>query len=274
MNAPRTQRPVWTPRAALGLAPAACLALAAPAALADDWDVTIGAGVGYGSAYEGSDEREVSPIPILDVTYNNRFFLSTQRGLGAYAVNHDDDRDGGSGGLVEEYFLGVSARPDFGRAEDDDDRLRGMGDVDLTAEIGAFGGFGVGPVEFEGEIYHDVADGHGGLRGEISASVGGGLPSGFALEAGPFASFGDSTYLESYFGVTDAQSARSGLARYDAGSGLYAVGVEAMARYQFDDHWAVGSIAEYARIVGDAADSPIVEEENSFEFGGFLTYSF
>ena len=252
-------------------------------AWADDWKVTIGGGALYGPEYPGADSYDFQPVPFVDIAWRDRIFLNSQRGLGVYAVKreYDDDaaEDGSaspswSGGWLGGLSVGVSVKPSDSRDEDDDSRLDGLGDIDLSAEVGLFASVELGPVEFEAEIYHDPGSGHEGTRGTIGAAYGTRFGERLMIEAGPFLQFGDGQYLESFFGVTAAQAGRSALPRYDAGSGLYGAGFEVMAHYQVSESWGVLGFIEYSRLVGDAADSPIVQNEDAIEVGAFVTYSF
>jgi len=278
-GAARAQAPTQSPTQTPGQGPAQPASGNEPPG---DWQVTVGAGALYGPAYSGSDESEVQPLPFLDVTWRDRVFLNVRNGFGVFVLNEGGGPPGpggqggspGGGALIEEYALGLSVRPSEGRNEDDDDHLAGMGDIDLSAEIGAFGSLELGPVELGAEIYRDVAGGHEGLHGSIGATLGASPYRRLRVEAGPFMKFGDGQYLESFYGVSAEQSARSGLAAYDAGSGIYAAGVEAMAHLAISDSWGLLAIAEYQRLVGDVADSPVVEEKGGVEVGAFLTYRF
>ena len=67
--------------------------------------------------------------------------------------------------------------------------------------------------------------------------------------------------MESYFGVTAAQSARSGLKQYEAGAGLKRFDIEASVTYMASEHWMIQGQAGVGFLTGDAKDSPIVQEE-------------
>ena len=66
--------------------------------------------------------------------------------------------------------------------------------------------------------------------------------------------------METYFGVTPAESALSGtLAAYSPGGGFKSVGAELNVRYEFAPQWAIRGEFIYEKLIGDAADSPIVQ---------------
>ncbi|WP_162906612.1 MipA/OmpV family protein [Algihabitans albus] len=246
-----------------------CLVLSSPAK-AGDWDVTVGAGATYGPEYPGADEYSISPLPYVDVTWRDRLFLRSEQGLGGYVINWAEREDS----LIEGLSVGLSVRPSESRDEDDDNRLDGLGDIDLSAEVGLFATLEVGFLEFGAELYQDVGNGHEGLRGEVSTGVGHQLTERLSVGAETFLQFGDGQYLESFFGVTGRQAARSRFGRYDAGAGLYGAGVSLSSRYQLTESWSLLGFVEYSRLVGDAADSPIVENEGAVEVGGFIAYRF
>ncbi|MEM6667002.1 MAG: MipA/OmpV family protein, partial [Pseudomonadota bacterium] len=89
--------------------------------------------------------------------------------------------------------------------------------------------------------------------------------------------FADDEYMDTYFGVSNAEAARSRFTAFDAGAGIKSAGVIADTRYQWNDNWAVTAEASWHRLVGDAADSPVVDlagEENQFTAGIGVAYRF
>ena len=99
----------------------------------------------------------------------------------------------------------------------------------------------------------------------------------FQWTVGPRASFANRDYMETYFGVTPAESALSGtLAAFSPGGGFKSVGAEFNARYEFAPQWAIRGEFIYEKLIGDAADSPIVQVGNSNQYTAKLglTYTF
>ena len=83
--------------------------------------------------------------------------------------------------------------------------------------------------------------------------------------------------MAAYFGVDATNAARSGLREFDADGGLKDAGVLLLARYSFDRTWGLMVLGKFTRLVGDAADSPLVEDEGSENQGmaaALLTYRF
>jgi outer membrane protein len=84
-------------------------------------------------------------------------------------------------------------------------------------------------------------------------------------------------YMETYFGVDAADSARSGLSTFDADSGVKDWSLALGATYDVNDSWSLGIFGLYKLLLDDASDSPVVDdagEENQFIGGIFTTYTF
>ena len=83
--------------------------------------------------------------------------------------------------------------------------------------------------------------------------------------------------METFYGITTGQALRSGLRQHDADAGFRDVFVNLASGYKFSEHWTLIVQAQYRRLVGDAADSPIVDDEgspNSLVGGLGLSYTF
>lgn len=233
-----------------------------------DWDVTIGVGAEYEPVSPGIDESEVGVLPYVDIEYKDRFFIKSERGIGAYVLRSQDD---------PEYGVGFAIGYDEGREESDARKqLDGLGDIDGSAEAIIFAEGELSPVELELELAQGLgSDGHDGFRAEFSAGVDGMVTDRLYLGAGPFITYGDEQYIESYYGVTSQQADRSATySQYDTDGGFESFGIEANARFMLTQNWSVLGFAEYTRLLGDAKDSPIVDDEGFFSAGTAIAYTF
>jgi outer membrane scaffolding protein for murein synthesis (MipA/OmpV family) len=259
------------PPAASLPAPAVPAAAAAePAAKpAADWVVDLGVGGIAVPRFEGSNRFLVLPVPYVGVTWRDTVFASVKDGLGANLYSS------------EVLKFGPVARLNLGRQRSNDKRyLTGLADVDPTAEIGGF--LRYSPLSFltgAVEVRQGVG-GHQGLVGELSLDVAAPplLEDRLFLSAGPRASFSDRRYNEAFFGVTAAESARSGFAAYAPDGGFKSVGAGAGVIYRVTDTFTFTLFGDYNRLVGPAAKSPIVKgkggSENQFTIGSAITYRF
>jgi outer membrane protein len=218
----------------------------------------LGGGVLVQPAYEGADDYSVSPWPLVDLK-----FLSVP---GLFTL----------GGRPEEgLILSPSFRVVGERQSDDYDELEGLDDIDTAFELG-------GTVGYRYEMVRGFASarrgfgGHEGFVGEVGADLVLAPTDRIALSIGPRLNFAGSDYMDTYFGVSEDEAADSDFSEYDADGGLKGVEIEAEARYALTQNWSVVGSAGWERLVGDAADSPIVErgDENQFTAGLGLTYRF
>jgi outer membrane protein len=83
------------------------------------------------------------------------------------------------------------------------------------------------------------------------------------LGCGAAFTYGSSNYMNAYFGVTPRDSLASGLPVYEPGSGARDARGWAVAMLHLSLHWHIGAGFIYSRLLGGAADSPIVSEEGS-----------
>ena len=81
--------------------------------------------------------------------------------------------------------------------------------------------------------------------------------------------------MESYFAISPADSARSGLPIYHASSGIKDIGMNLALSHSVTENWTVGGLVAYKRLLNDAEDSPVtkVGNENQYVAGLFFTYS-
>ena len=162
----------------------------------------------------------------------------------------------------------------FGRDEEDGRRLWGLGDVDGGLVVGGYMAYEVGILKPFISYHHQVTgDDAGGLLrfgSEAKFALGGGAELVGTLGA----TYADSNYMDAYFSVTSEQAAASvaGLTAFDADAGIKDVYFGVAATVPLSELWTLRLNAKYARLVGDAAESPIVENENQFSGGLGLTY--
>ena len=162
----------------------------------------------------------------------------------------------------------------FGRDEDDAGHLFGMGDVDGGFVLGGFATYRAGPFAASVSYHHQATgDDTGGLvrfglehaqrlspRMKITTTLG----TNYALD----------DYMQAFFGVTNAQFIASGLSPHEASAGFKDVYAGITANIDLDDRWSLIVMGRYARLIGDAADSPVIETENQFYGGLGLSYKF
>lgn len=235
----------------------------------DDWHVMLGAGAIYSPDFEGSDEFELQPFPFISVQYRDIAYIrGPEIGVNLIRLKASDDFS---------IKAGPFARYRRDRPEKRSADLRGLGDIDLAVELGGAVAFEYKQAWVRVSLAKDVAGGHEGLVGEGEAGVRFNLSDTLTASASASASWADKDYMGTYFSVTAAQAARSGLPVYQAGSGLKDVGAGLSLSYMLGRNWMVTAIGGYSRLLGDAADAPLVVQRGSpdqWTGGLFLAYRF
>lgn len=212
----------------------------------------LGLGVNVGPTYPGSGEADASPWLIWR---NTRF----GNGSGDHA--------------------GFSISPSFGtvgpREAADDAALTGLDDIDRAYELGVKAGYGAGPVDAYLSLRKGFG-GHDGLTGEVGVKYRTDLSDRATLWSGIEVGYGDGDYNATYFGVTPAEAGSSGYAAYAPGGGFNSAAIKFEARYALSDSTALLGEIEYGKLIGDAADSPIVQDryQPSLRLGIVRNFSF
>ena len=233
--------------------------------------LTLGGGVDVAPRYSGSDKSRVSAAQVVDYAMANGFFVSTTRGIGY----------GNSFGNLD-YNAALSYRA--GRKDRDvssdsiasgSDDLRGMGDIKGSAIVVPGLGYRVTDwltVQLQAEVPVSERDNgeavHFGIASPLYTS-----PKN-ALTLALTGSWGSSKYVQTYYGVNAAQSAASGFARHDAGSGIYAYSLNLDWTHKLTSRWSLLAAAGVTQLTGEAGDSPIVQRKTSPVGSLKVTYSF
>ncbi len=88
-----------------------------------------------------------------------------------------------------------------------------------------------------------------------------------------FAAAGD-RYLQTWYGVTPEQSARSGYAVYSPHSGLRDLRANATWRVEFEPQWAGFATLGATHLLGPAADSPLTRRRDGVSLAAGIARRF
>lgn len=243
--------------------------------------VTIGAGIGVTTDYDGAKDYKIIPGGTLRGTVGGHDFQLNGLQLFVDAIPNDARRK-------VDFELGPVAGVSFNRNGDvSDPRVAALGELDTAVELGVRGSVGVrGVLDRTDKLalvvtsVWDVANAHGshvikpGV--EYSALVG----RRTFLRAALTSEFVGKRWAQYNFGIDAAGAAASGLAAYDPDGGLASLGGSVLATYSLSGGrkgWSLFGIASYKRLQGDIADSPIVRDTgspNQFFGSAGLGYTF
>jgi len=273
----------WRPRArgsSYGIVILAGFLLApeAKATPEEERSITIGGAGIVKPKYEGSDEHEVIPIPIIipkfvdapneDPSTFKQFRKRVNfRGL-------DDIRLRVLGG--ERLQIGAVTGYITKRDQDDGPLLRGLGDIDGGLVLGAYSGFTLGAFEFDAAILEKVTGDDSGYELRFGVETTQQLTDRTRIVARVGTTFASQDYMQTYFGVTaaQAQASKVGLPAYYTDAGIKDVYLELGSTVDLSERWLLKAGGRYGRLLGEAADSPLVETENQFSGVLGLGYRF
>jgi len=231
------------------------------------WIATVKGNVKVGPSYPGADDFSVFAFPSL----------SFRRAGTPQRFSAPDD--GVSFSFLDDsaFRIGLVGRFQGGRYLQDDRRLFGLRKVDWAVEPGFFVEYW--PVEFL-RARAELRRGFGGHEGFV-ADLGIDWVHRFGaatFSVGPRLALGDGEFTRTYFGVTPFEAALNGeVTPYDPSGGITSVGATAAISYDWSPAWSTTAFVSYKRLVGDAADSPIVKRfgsENQVGLGLTVSYSF
>jgi outer membrane protein len=219
--------------------------------------IVLGVGVAATPAYQGSDETRVIPIPAIDIR-EGWFFANLRNGVGVVPISTEHFEIGASAVFVQGY-----------RGKDVPDGIDKLSDgvgARLFTNIRA-GGFvaTLGAVKI-------VSGGTKGMVADASISYPINISSRFMLTPTVGTTWADRKYNDRYFGVTPTESLASGLPEFGMGGGFKDVSGMLTASYRLTDRITLSATGGVTSMIGDAADSPLVEKKTQPSGIFTLTY--
>lgn len=229
-----------------------------------NWSLTIGGGIANSSEFEGGGDRETSFVPFFSASYSYKNLTLNLDGL---SYNFIDNK---------KILLSTGIGFDGGRDDDDlpPDR-RGLGDVNGGVEAKLFVRYQpFSEISLSLDATQSFADSNGLTltaaartefplyREQVFGSI------------GVSANWANNDHMEAFFGVNALQSVNSGLRQFGADSGVRDLIIEGDIVYLINKNWILNFGGGFEFFLGDARDSPVIEEDiQPFVFGG-LGYVF
>ncbi|PCH64048.1 MAG: hypothetical protein COC09_03780 [Gammaproteobacteria bacterium] len=229
----------------------------------------IGLGIGPFPEYEGSDDYAATALPLINIRKPGAYFIrgasiNTNNGLASAGLSLLHFSFSEESRRRMQIVMGPLIRAYGGRDESDSDVLSGLGDIDRSAGIGGFIEFTAGDWLANLSVSpQDVGNDNDGTLATFDIAYTASIKDGLELSTGLSTSWANDDYMQSYFGVTDAQAVKSGLSRFDSKSGFKDVGLQVKATYAVSPRWSLEGQVGYWHLLNDAADSPIVKDEGS-----------
>jgi outer membrane scaffolding protein for murein synthesis (MipA/OmpV family) len=228
------------------------------------WEGAIGANLSYRPEYQGGDKRITKISPALFLRYG-RFTITNASG---FVTRRADDVVRGLGVDMlrsERLRVNLALRFDAGRSEGTSDALNGLGDIRPTVRARLTANWRGDDGLRLGAAWSVDAFGRGGGNfGDVSIGWEQRFSASTTASVGAALSAAGDRYMQTYYGVNAAQSARSGYAVYEPGAGLRDVSLSANSRTEINADWVLLSGAGISRLLGPAADSPLTRQRNGW----------
>jgi MipA family protein len=238
---------------------------------AGNWNVTLGLVTVDSEAFPGSSSRKLHIYPLGEIVYKDTFFFkgdpipgATIRGLGAYLFKN------------EHWAITASLAPDFTeRREQDDARLRGLGNVAVTMRAALAASYSRDWWRITGAVTQDLSKNKKeGVKGGFDFVATWHATERLTLDAGPGVTIANGENTRTFFGVTPLQSARSGYTVYDPSGGVQNIRFSVGMNYRISRSWFAGAFASESKLQGDAANSPFIEKKQEFSIGTYIGHHF
>jgi MipA family protein len=210
--------------------------------------LNVAAGMVAAPEYLGSDSISMRALPLVDVNYAGKFFLSTQQGIGWNMWRKRTFR------------AGPRITFDYGRVAADSPSLTGLPDIGVASEVGLFFESFMASWRFKGDFRKDVSGGHGGYLINGEASWGNRWSKSASLIMGMRTTYMDSTYADSFFSVAAANTTGT-RAMYTSSAGFRDVNAYIQMVYDFTQAFYVATELRGITLMEQAADSSIVESD-------------
>lgn len=232
----------------------------------------LGIGAGVYPDYEGSEE--FTGLPLLQVQHNwtNGCYVNLLgTGLRANVIPHG----------AFEFGPLMMVRPE--RDSVKEKQVDNLKKIDAATEVGAFASWSINRFMLLLQARKDVSDTHDGYLVDVGAACRVPLERNMQLIMIALASYASDDYMKTYFGIDVENGARSELPEYEtfpehkADAGVRDVALMAVLQYNLNSDWGLLGLLKYSRLLGDAADSPVVKDignPNQLMTGIIVNYSF
>lgn len=171
-------------------------------------------------------------------------------------------------------YYGIEAGPllgyRFGRESSDSTKLGGFANIDGGLVVGGYVGYRMGSLFLSTSYHHQVSGTDSGGVVRLLAEQTLYRAGGTKLVANLGTNIASKDYMTTYFGVSTAQSGL--LPTYGASAGFKDVFMGLTATVELNRSWTMFGTANYSRLLGDAADSPVIDTRDQFVAGLGLSY--
>lgn len=248
--------------------------LAAPPPPQTRWEGAVGLISSYAPTYQGAADTRIKLHPGFFLRYG-RFTITNasgfvtrraddvMRGLGVDLANNDRLR------------VNLALRYDGGRAESTDPALAGLGDIKPTVRARLSAGWRFDDGWRAGFSWSVDAFGRGGGNlGDISFGRELRLSPATVWNFGASLSAAGDRYMQTYYGISEEQAARTAYPVYTPGAGLRDLSLSTGFRTELSERWLLLGGVGASRLIGPPVDSPLTKSVNGWGMNVGLAWRF
>lgn len=229
-----------------------------PSETTSDWDTVLGIGLIAKPTFSGSNRYNLAPIPLVNIKWKDMVSVGYD-GINLYW--HQDEFRIGAGLVIDQgrdtqHSGTISLRSG-------DERLRGLGKIDISPGVRVFASYQFGVVNFDVSATQYEGKQNKGLTASLGVSAPFRFDSQFTVTPHAGATWADRKYNQTYYGVTAVQSLNSSFPEFSAHSGMHDVNAGLTLTYAFSEHWFSSVDVSAKQLLGDARRSPISFSDSS-----------
>ena len=222
----------------------------------------LGASLSFGPEYNGASRHTLKVRPLWAVRFG-RIRIATSGGSALLGFGRESAGPGASAQLIEgdNWRVGVALRIDSGRDSGNAKTTRGLPNVKRTLRARLYANYSfTKDWNLGASLSQDVLGNDGGLTAGVDLGWRFYRNETPEWNTGMGLSAADAQNMRSYFGVPASAAAAIGKPAYAPGAGLRNLHFGVGFKHAMSKHWFVFGSAGASRLLGPAADSPLVEK--------------
>ncbi len=211
----------------------------------EEVNARIGVGMGWMPDYDGSNNYRFRILPLVDIRYKEVWRLNgSQFTYSAYKKGS--------------FEAGPLLNLHFGRQENSNKALEGLGDISTTLDVGVFARYSNKSMLISSDVRQALGAGQG-MQIRLTAGHGIYQNGNFAMGAGIRGKWLSKKAMQTNFGITEEQAANSasGLQAFEASGGVSELSVNVIGALRLNERARILGLISLGRMLGSASDSPL-----------------
>ena len=247
---------------------AVALSVVAQAVAADEpagfsYHASVGPAIYVAPAYPGARRSREVWFPFVDADINDRFYTSAEDLIGVYAYK------------TEATQVGAAIAWDLThRISSDDERLRGLPNVNETARFKLFASRTLYFITGDANVATDMAGQGQGTLAQANLWFTAPFSPTFSVSVGPGVTWADADYLRTFYSMPAGRGMGVSLPAFSTRAGVVDVHLNGLAEWTVLSHYRIGASAYWAHLKGDASASPITQRRSQATLVGWIAYKF